>query len=789
MSAASGRAAAQGCWPPPPPPTTADAGTFEHRWAGLVADAFSLDGQEVWTGEDGGRIRHRDVSGNWSFQPVPHEVQATVRRIHFLSDALRGWAVSEDGWLLDTVDGGAGWNVRARIPAVLGGGAPWEDLWDVWFAEDGLTGWLLGLHGIWTTSDGGTCWNASVLHDASGQVVDAAALTANDVRLYALDVRLGIDPVDCAGGTVPSGFLGLATGRPGWILRSTDWGASWWVVRTIDDACANGAPPPEGCGTAVCGSPFDGWDVEIRDATTPLALVVGGWGTNCGAILGSSDDGCTWTDERHECFADPAVSCAAPGSEYDPGSPPYRLSSYRTLYGVGIFDSDGGAIASGYNAQHLFRDVLPGGIAVWRDRSEFGPFLSAPGNATIMPMYGAEAGDGASTSEVGWVTGAGGHIRWTPNGGGNWIQETVGEPFRVRDVFFRRNTQTNIDEGWKVGQRYHIAFSNDGGITWATAQPFANTTIGCYLNSIAFAGDLEQGVTVGCADPNPPSGPKILFTSSFTNTNWSSPISVTYISSAEQTYYSTRDLRKVAWVHDAASVDFWAVGEDGLILHTLDGGASWTQLQIGGGVGSGDPHKFDLRSVDGSSPGYVLMVGEVNGEATAWFCIHVGGVPTWVDVSPSQSEAAFTVLTDVVVSGSLAWAVGERDLGNGQMEGVVLSYDASLGRFVGLPGPFSTQSQPMKGVPECPWVGSELANSAGARTLTRIGHAPNGDLWIGGACGQIWQLRANDGQWIEHKSRTDADVRGLQIVDEHRGYVAGHSQNSTQHALVRFTLP
>jgi hypothetical protein len=63
-----------------PPPT------FSHAWAGTVMDGFTLDGNEMWTGEDGGRIRHTVDGGlSWTFQVVPPEVKDPILRIHFLS--------------------------------------------------------------------------------------------------------------------------------------------------------------------------------------------------------------------------------------------------------------------------------------------------------------------------------------------------------------------------------------------------------------------------------------------------------------------------------------------------------------------------------------------------------------------------------------------------------------------------------------------------------------------------------------------------------------------------------
>ena len=120
------------------------AQTASRLWGGLVHDAFTLDGQEVWVVEDGGRIRHRSVSGAWTVQATPIEAEDTLRRIHF-ADSMHGWAVSNGGWVIRTTDGGANWTALNRMPAVIGAG--WEDLWDIHFVSP-TEGWLVGLHGI-----------------------------------------------------------------------------------------------------------------------------------------------------------------------------------------------------------------------------------------------------------------------------------------------------------------------------------------------------------------------------------------------------------------------------------------------------------------------------------------------------------------------------------------------------------------------------------------------------------------------------------------------------------------
>jgi len=132
------------------PATTVDPVTFEHRWAGQVNRLFSLDGEEAWTAEDGGRIRHRlSTALGWQFQNTPFEVREELRGIFFLSP-LVGWCVGQGGWVLATTNGGTNWDVIARIPE----GSGYDDLYDVQFTT-AADGWIAGLHAIYYTHDGG----------------------------------------------------------------------------------------------------------------------------------------------------------------------------------------------------------------------------------------------------------------------------------------------------------------------------------------------------------------------------------------------------------------------------------------------------------------------------------------------------------------------------------------------------------------------------------------------------------------------------------------------------------
>ncbi len=745
-----------------------------------MSDIFVL-GNEAWSAEDGGRIRHRNpTTGIWSFQATPPEVKDTLHRIHFLPDGLTGWAGGQGGWVLSTTNGGANWNApleqdRILNPLSPAGGDPYEELYDIHFLNPN-EGWLVGLHTFSRTTNGGQDW---IPVD-----VDVSLLALN-LQLYALDIVQRPD----------GSRLGLAVCQPGFVLRSTDSELKTWTrVWDIFDLCP--ADPDDcglagstlvGCECSICtfrdhGPWFEPWDVEIsRHLTDKLAVLVGGFGNQCGLAFASTNDGVDWSKEYHECTCPspnpPCVNCAGlPLYNDDPNDPNdlTRHREFKTLYGVGIRDDDNVAHAVGYNGQVVLRDPATG---VWADRSVFSPHIPTTPGSVLFPLYGADAAAGTGSASLALLSGTGGHLRQSTDGGNTWTNaqgpagEFIGDPYRLGDVFVITN-----DDGRLVGQFFRIAESTDGAFHWTDQQPFPAPMAGNF-QAITFASDGLHGVAVG--DPyTPPGGrnePRIRYTDNAGATDWFEDVTILRNPAADA---NLGGLLEVEW---SGGSSFWAVGPRGLILSSTTDGQTWNQYVPDDNTFS----TFDLEGVAyfGTSTGVFVgrrpspsPSGPIRGAA---YQRKDSGSVSWTQLAlPTGPQLTIDGLwdIDVDVASGVAWAVGVKT-NAGVTQGVVLTSTWASGNFGGFSEP--VPAPPV--FPECK-TGAALD---GFPVLNEVEIAPNGAVWVGGACGRIW-VRSTSGTWTEVKSQTDAHVVGFSFVPGGTaGFVAGYRSSDTQQCIVR----
>jgi phage tail sheath protein FI/photosystem II stability/assembly factor-like uncharacterized protein len=150
-----------------------------------------LDVSNGWAvGEEGTILNTTDGGTTWSVQAS--DVTVPLHEVFFRSDTL-GWAVGGEGTILNTTDGGTNWLVQDPPTGLT------ANLSGVFFRSDTL-GWAVGGEGtILNTTDGGTAWSPQT----SGVTVP----------LYATHFRINTD--------------GLVVGDIGTILKTTDGGTTW----------------------------------------------------------------------------------------------------------------------------------------------------------------------------------------------------------------------------------------------------------------------------------------------------------------------------------------------------------------------------------------------------------------------------------------------------------------------------------------------------------------------------------------------------------------------------------
>jgi photosystem II stability/assembly factor-like uncharacterized protein len=426
---------------PPLTAATSPGQAAQVRWGGFAPDSFVLEEGGVvkqWLAEDR-RVRFRTGVGQgatpWVHQQLPGEVQGIVRRIHFLptngTGETIGWLVTQDGYVLKTIDGGAVWlhsgpgGTPMRIQDPTGG---YADLQDIHFIDE-LDGWLVALKQIFWTGDGGLSWAPVAISGIPSHYV---------VEYYAIDVVV-----------IGGKRYGLICAEPGIVLRAvgdmaanpTNWMLdTWTMVMSTKDMCTSpvGPLPPEGslecCQTNHCsaGVPFEPWDIEIGRSGSGFAALCGGHSQQCGLLMVSSDIGATWTIEQHECIADP-LSCAQDPqylchpnhSVSNPCTPQFGLPATAkrhcrlpTCYGLAILEDDT-VVVCGYNSFVGVRNPLTGR---WHDRSKFiSPFLDPEWKlGAVYPLFGVSAGSGGGSNGFVLITGQGGHVIESLDGAQSW---------------------------------------------------------------------------------------------------------------------------------------------------------------------------------------------------------------------------------------------------------------------------------------------------------------------------------------------------------------------------------
>jgi len=329
--------------------------------------------------------------------------------------------------------------------------------------------------------------------------------------------------------------------------------------------------------------------------------------------------------------------------------------------------------------------------AWWLKPIEFNSGLR-PGSADLHNVFFV-------TPQVGWAIGYGGQgiggtIIATTDGGANWHRQasnatSMAEDVQLWAVYF--NSQL---DGWVMGDDGTALHTKDGGVHWVKVRIFGSI----------LANDHASGASANL----PYSG----LSSSLIPWNGSAPnlISLTFVDSRQG----------------------WVVGTQGTILHTEDGGNSWTSQN------SGTRNAF--RSVafptalSGWAVGNAGTVVHTEDGGKTWMVPQ--NIPQWL-----SNIALYSVTFSTPQSG---WIVG----GSGTM--------------------LHTEDGGKTWQPETPPI---------TGILTDVAFVPPQSLWVVGSSHQAIYTSQDGGKiWKDHSGGKDLWLRGISFPDAKSGWVVGANE-------------
>jgi len=551
------------------PVASAQLGQWRQAWPPVeptLVDVVSTSALQAWIAAENGEVRHTTTGGVfWSTQQLAlNEVTAL---------AARGtWVCAVGNGIARSSDNGQTWTTL---------NAP--GLKDVHLTS-ATHGWAVGDAGrVYRTTSGGASWVQSNIPGVTGTLRSVHFLdtqtgwVAGDNGRHLKTVDGGLNWQFVA---LPSGShftdVFYADAQRGWLAAGN------FVLRTQNGG-ANWTSTPVGAGARA----------------DRLSVLGGNWlwsSGSTGAISTSSNAGAAWTQQFTTGGA-PLLDISM-GDLFAGFAVGVNGSVYRT--------SDGGAqwqlLTGGNNPNSdLVLDVTRRGAKAWASLS------------TNVVLRSED--DGAN---------------WTPVTAG-----LSGVSYTALDFF---------DElrGYAVGRRNGsiptTAWTQDGGLTW-------NPTYWPGLYFFADVDALSANVAVACADnglwrttngglawsflqTTPLSG---FFGADFIDASrgWAVGYDVMKTVDGGQTwtfaFTPASPLRAVSFADDQHG---WAVGDDGVILATLNGGATWIPQSIAGGAPT-------LYTVEALSPNVVWITG-----ADGFVARSTDGGANWTPEAPAGLGAS-----------------------------------------------------------------------------------------------------------------------------------------------------
>lgn len=522
---------------------TAQVGQWRQSWPPVepaLVEVVSTSALQAWVAAENGQVRHTTTGGVfWSTQ------QLALSEVTAL--AVRGsWVCAVGDGIARSLDNGQTWSTL---------NAP--GLKDVHLAN-ATHGWAVGESGrVYRTTNSGASWIPSTVPGVTG------VLRA----VFFLDAQTG-----------------WVAGDNGRHFKTVDGGATWQFVASLgglhftDVFYADAQRGWIAAGNVVLrtqdgGATWSSTPIGTGARAERLSVLGGNWlwsTGSTGVISASSNAGSTWTQQ----FA----TSGAPLIDISMGdlSAGFAVGGNGAVYRTVNGGMQWQLLTSGSNPNSdLVLDVTRRGAKVWASLSS---------NVVLR----------------------------SEDDGANWTAVTAG----LSGVSYTALDFFDATRGYAVGRRNGsiptTAWTQDGGLTW-------NATYWPGLYSFTDVDALSANVAVACADnglwrtlngglawsflqTTPLSG---FFGADFIDASrgWAVGYDVMKTVNGGQTwshvFTPATPLRAVSFADDLHG---WTVGDNGVILATVDGGVNWNQQSVVGGAPS-------LFTVEATTPNVVWITG------------------------------------------------------------------------------------------------------------------------------------------------------------------------------------
>ena len=582
-------------------------------WAVVGGDAINAPSSFMKT-TDGGLTWIRQSTG----------VQCNLSDISFAND-LVGITVGQMGNILRTTNGGVNWVQQSSGTTLSLNSISILNSNNVWVVGGGEDIWAQDNSIILHSSNGGQYWiqqassnlkslfGVSFMHPNSGIAVGKDGTILNTTNG-------GITWISQNSGTTRSLFgtgffntnVAIAVGDSGTILRTTNGGNTWITQSNVTPNKLEGLAILDSLSGWVSGEngtilkTTDGgisWLNVLSGTCLPLrgiyfidsshGIAVGGFtgrhgSLDAGIILSTSDGGITWESQTgigtlltDISFFDANVGIAM-GYGYMGDGPLLRTTNggknwtIQDLSGNGYFlGSDAYCINqwTGYIVSFRgIRKTTDAGLT-WRDQT-----------IDSITIQGISFSDENTGTMVGYYSPGGvcgtGVIMRTTDSGNFWNYQTSPTELPLTDVCF-----VDTDHGWIVGSTSTcsqnggvILNTTDGGATWVEQWNSPENI----LMDVCFT-DINNGWAVG--------------------NSWNQFSTILNTTNGGANWTQIIDSTKQVWgVYFTDVNNGWIVGgiSDSLgssyILHTEDGGTTWTQQESGTGYMLSSVHFIDANT-------------------------------------------------------------------------------------------------------------------------------------------------------------------------------------------------